>query len=286
MCHQVYVRILGLTVRHCRPVMRRAQSGYASPMEALRLADNERINARRRMRRLWKTIHARAYSHLGGRSCVACHPEVWAKRGIVSTNGAQGKLFPATGMPDPDWWTVLWPRPDNVVVLLGMTPGMAVVDLCCGDGLFTVPMASMADEVFAIDLDPKMLDLTSRRLSGTEAAKTKLVVGDAYNMDKLVGCHVDFVLMANTYHGVPDKARLGKAVFATLKQGGLFAVVNWHRHPREETTVLDQPRGPKTELRMTPEDVAKSLAPSGLIPKEVVELPPYHYGAVFVKPSN
>jgi len=58
----------------------------------------------------------------------------------------------------------------------------------------------------------------------------------------------------NTFHGVPDKSRLARAVAAVLQPNGRFAVINWHRRSREETIVLGQPRGPKTEMRMTPED--------------------------------
>ena len=25
------------------------------------------------------------------------------------------RLFPATAMPDPDWWQALWPRPGEVI---------------------------------------------------------------------------------------------------------------------------------------------------------------------------
>ena len=92
---------------------------------------------------------------------------------------------------------------------------------------------------------------------------------------------MDWVLIANTFHGVPDKRRLGCAVAAILKPGGHFAVINWHRRPREETTVLGQPRGPKTEMRMAPEEVTAAVGPAGLRPIHVIDLPPYHYAAIF-----
>jgi hypothetical protein len=95
---------------------------------------------------------------------------------------------------------------------------------------------------------------------------------------------VDFVLIANTFHGVPEKGRLAVAVAAILKPAGRFAIVNWHLRPREETIVLGQPRGPKTEMRMAPVDVATAIEPAGLNLVDVVELPPYHYGAIFEKP--
>ena len=55
----------------------------------------------------------------------------------------------------------------------------------------------------------------------------------------------------------------------------------WHLRPREETTVLGEPRGPKTELRLSPEETIESVAPAGLKLAQLVEVPPYHYGAIF-----
>jgi hypothetical protein len=54
---------------------------------------------------------------------------------------------------------------------------------------------------------------------------------------------------------VPDKVRLSGEVRSVLKSGGLFAIVNWHARPREETIVLGEPRGPATEFRIDPEIV-------------------------------
>jgi predicted methyltransferase len=45
-------------------------------------------------------------------------------------------------MPDDDWWQALWPDPAKVLVEMGVQPGMVVVDLCCGDGLFTAVAAT------------------------------------------------------------------------------------------------------------------------------------------------
>lgn len=92
---------------------------------------------------------------------------------------------------------------------------------------------------------------------------------------------VDWVVFANTFHGVPDKTRLARAVAAVLKPGGRFAVINWHRRPREETIVLGQPRGPKTAMRMAPEDVTAAVGPAGLSPTRIIDLRPYHYAAIF-----
>jgi len=92
---------------------------------------------------------------------------------------------------------------------------------------------------------------------------------------------VDYVFMANAFHGVPDPSRLANAVHATLKPNGHFAIVNWHQQPREETVISGEARGPKTELRLSPDQTIESVEAGGLIFSTLVELPPYHYAATF-----
>jgi len=108
----------------------------------------------------------------------------------------------------------------------------------------------------------------------------EFILGDAYDIAKLAG-PADFVFMANAFHGVPDRNRLAKAVGAALKTDGQFAIVNWHKRPREETPILGEPRGPKTELRMAPEETIKTVEVGDLKFIKVVEIPPYHYSVVF-----
>lgn len=194
-------------------------------------------------------------------------------------------FFLGTAMPDPDWWQALWPRPDEALAKFGIESDAEAVDLCCGDGLFTIPLARMARHVVAIDLDPEMVELARARAKAAGVTNCAFIVGDAYDLGELVTPKSeDFVLIANTFHGVPDKARLARAVVTVLRPGGRFVVVNWHQRPREETIVLGQPRGPRTEMRMTAQAVTAAVAPAGLRSIQVIELPPYHYAAIFQRP--
>lgn len=214
-----------------------------------------------------------------------------AKRGqdlAMNTGASSEGFFPATAMPDPDWWLALWPQPGRVLADLGILPGMeTAVDLCCGNGLFTVPLVSLARHVIAIDIDSRMLDLARGKIAaigGTAACE--FIEGDACDIACMVRRPADVVLLANTFHGVPDKTRLAGAIATVMNPGGRFIVVNWHKRQREETTVLGRPRGPRTELRMAPEEVVAAVVPAGLKPVQTVELPPYHYGAIFEKPAS
>jgi ubiquinone/menaquinone biosynthesis C-methylase UbiE len=195
-------------------------------------------------------------------------------------------FFQGTDMPTTGWWEALWPEPSGVLAAVGLGPGMEVVDLCSGDGWFTLQIAKIARHVVAIDIDPNLLEVSRHRLSEGGVTNCDYAAGDAYDLGKLVPGQADFVFMANAFHGVPDQRRLALAVRATLRPGGLFAIVNWYPRPREQTPVLGEPRGPKTELRLSPEQTVKAVEPSGLKLVHLVEVPPYHYGAVFERPST
>jgi ubiquinone/menaquinone biosynthesis C-methylase UbiE len=157
---------------------------------------------------------------------------------------------------------------------------MDVIDLCSGDGWFTLQIAKVARHVSAIDIDLTLLEVARHRLVESGVTNCEFIAGDAYDIAKLAG-PADFVFMANAFHGVPDRARLAKAVGAALKSNGRFAIVNWHKRPRDETPILGEPRGPNTELRMSPEETIKSVEAGGLKFSKMVEIAPYHYGAVF-----
>jgi ubiquinone/menaquinone biosynthesis C-methylase UbiE len=192
-------------------------------------------------------------------------------------------FFQGTEMPTAGWWEALWPDPTGVLAAVGVKPGMEVIDLCSGDGWFTLQMAKFARHVIAIDIDPNLLQMAQHRLAETGVMNCDFVAGDAYELAKLISEPADFVFMANAFHGVPDKPRLARAVGQTLKPGGQFAIINWHRRPREETVILGEPRGPKTELRMSEEQTISAVEPSGLKLAHLIEIPPYHYGAVFAR---
>jgi len=190
-------------------------------------------------------------------------------------------MFPATSMPDRDWWAALWPHPDEVLRAIGIAPDMTVLDLCCGDGYFTAPLARLVHgKVIALDIDCAMLEQAKVEVSQAGVSVQRWICADAMTLDSHVDERVDFVLMANTFHGVPDQSGLARAVRSVLRPQGLFAVINWYPVQRERTPVLGKPRGPRAEIRMSPEAVAAAVQPAGFIVVKTVGLSPYHYGAI------
>jgi SAM-dependent methyltransferase len=204
---------------------------------------------------------------------------------IPSSVRAVPAFFDETEMPTPGWWEALWPDPAGVLLAVGIGQGMDVIDLCSGDGWFTLQIAKIAKSVEAIDIDPALLEITRHRLTEAGLHNCEYIAGDAYDVARLSPRRADFVFMANTLYGVPDGPRLAAAVRKSLKPTGRFAVINWHPRPREDTVILGKPRGPRTELRMSPEQTIAAVEASGLKLERILEVPPYHYAAIFRNPA-
>jgi SAM-dependent methyltransferase len=125
--------------------------------------------------------------------------------------------------------------------------------------------------------------ILTRPCSSGRAPACEWIQGDARDIARLVPGPVDYVLLANTFHGVPRKTVLARHVGEVLRSGGRFGIVNWHRLARERTVVLGRPRGPATHLRMAPEQVRQAVEPAGFALEQLLELPPYHYVAIFAR---
>ncbi len=184
-------------------------------------------------------------------------------------------------MPDRDWWEALWPDPEGVVVRVGLAGRRRVLDLCCGDGWFTAPLACVLEDglVIGLDLEPAMLEAARVELGHLE--NHLLIEGDARALPDLLDEPVDGVLLANTFHGVPEPTELARAVRRVLLPGGRLAIINWYPRPREKTTVLHKPRGPRTDLRLPPARTIELVEPAGFTAIDVVPVSPYHYAALF-----
>lgn len=110
--------------------------------------------------------------------------------------------------------------------------GMAVADIGCGMGYFSVAMAKLVGpdgKVLSVDLQEKMLEYLRRRASRagvTERITTVLAEPDDI---KITG-QVDFVLAFWMVHEVKDIPRFFGQVTAVLKAGGKVLYVEPWMH--------------------------------------------------------
>jgi len=124
-------------------------------------------------------------------------------------------------------------------ILRGLVePGDTAVDLGCGPGFFTLPLAQMAGDggrVIAVDLQAAMLDKVRARAERKGlAARIRLhqCAADSLALD---GERADFALAFWMVHEVPDAARFMGEVRGVLRDGAHLLLVEPRGHVGVET---------------------------------------------------
>ena len=191
--------------------------------------------------------------------------------------------LPFTSMPDRYWWENLWSDPKQILVNLGLKPGLSVLDLGCGYGHFTIPAARLVAPALVVGIEIDRLILEEARHNSSALTNCSWLNEDLLALRNLSLNKFDYVMMHSTFHGLLDPIKLVQDVTTLLKPGGFFSVINWSPIPREETIWLDAPRGPKTEVRIHPMKLISTVisATDQLLPVQIIQLPPYHYGINF-----
>ena len=105
-------------------------------------------------------------------------------------------------------------------------PGMTVMDVGCGMGLFSIVMAKLVGDqgrMIAVDLQQKMLDVLRRRAE--KAGVADRIQLHKCEQDRLgVDVQADFTLAFMMVHEVPDQRRLLGEIHGCLKPGGKLLV--------------------------------------------------------------
>ncbi|WP_121749940.1 class I SAM-dependent methyltransferase [Streptomyces sp. E2N166] len=141
------------------------------------------------------------------------------------------------GFQDDDFWTEFHDflfseqRYEQAEELLGTSPllalpgGSRVLDLCCGPGVFTVPLARRGHRVTGVDLSPAMLD-RARKRSADAGADVTYVQADAREYEAPGG--FDVVLNMFTSFGYfedpADNARVLRTMYTCLAPGGTLVL--------------------------------------------------------------
>jgi len=192
--------------------------------------------------------------------------------------------FQNTSQPDWDWWGKLWPTPSETLRQFGLSTGETLVEIGSGNGYFSLPAARIVDPatVYALDVDAPLLDELDSLATQQQIDNIVPVHGDARSLSKYISEPVDVGLIANTFHGVEDHAGLLEEVTTILADIGRFIIINWRDLPKEQTTIADEPRGPPTELRLSPTETITIVSDAtDLTQTRQIDLSPYHYALVF-----
>ncbi|MGA2620177.1 MAG: class I SAM-dependent methyltransferase [Thermoguttaceae bacterium] len=144
------------------------------------------------------------------------------------------------------WWSA-WFTIDNPLRRLVHDPqkivgpyvrlGMTVLDVGCGVGWFSIPMARMVGnqgQVIAVDLQQQMLGMLRRRAEKMGVAGRIQTI--KCEPDRLgVDTQADFALAFAMVHEVPDQRRLLGEIHACLKPAGKLLVAEPPLHVTSKT---------------------------------------------------
>ncbi len=187
------------------------------------------------------------------------------------------KVFDS-GMPEETYWNSLFDIPVILKWLNLRGVGDPVVEIGCGYGTFTIPIArEISGDVYAFDIEPVMADRTRGNAEKAELRNIHVSVRDA--IAKGTGLEPDsagFVLLFNILH-FNDRRVLLQEAYRILKPNGIVAVIHWRKD-------IDTPRGPVVESRPDRKMILDSVEGLDLrfVGNERI-LEPYHWGIQLIK---
>lgn len=131
-------------------------------------------------------------------------------------------------------WRLRYLQPAEVLGMVGVAPGMTVLDAGCGNGLFTQDMAHMVGAqgtVHAVDLQAPMLTLTRRRLAQASLLdRVQLHLKSIFDLP-LPDDSIDLAVAVSTLGEIPDKPAALSELRRVLKPGARLAVTEEMLHP-------------------------------------------------------
>jgi SAM-dependent methyltransferase len=110
---------------------------------------------------------------------------------------------------------------DDLADLAGARPGSRVLEVGCGTGQATVPLARRGCRITAVEAGPSMAALARRNLAGAGAVE---VVTAEFENWPLPDEPFDAVVSATAFHWIDPAVRMARAADA-LRPGGALAVV-------------------------------------------------------------
>ncbi|MBS1524880.1 MAG: methyltransferase domain-containing protein [Bacteroidetes bacterium] len=116
---------------------------------------------------------------------------------------------------------------EALVAELGITPGMRVLDLGCGDGTTAIPEARLGAKVLGVDLTPYLVEAGNRRARAEGLANCTFQVGDACDLDDLDDQSFDLVVSIFGAMFAPRPFDVAKEMVRVTRPGGRIVMGNW-----------------------------------------------------------
>src|SRR5262249_43205101 len=116
---------------------------------------------------------------------------------------------------------------EALVKSLGITKGLKVLDLGCGDGTTAVPEARLGADVLGVDIASNLVEAGNRRAKEQNLANLKFQEGDASNLNGLKDQSFDLVVSIFGAMFAPKPFDVAKEMVRVTRPGGRIVMGNW-----------------------------------------------------------
>jgi len=116
---------------------------------------------------------------------------------------------------------------EALVARLGITAGMKVLDLGCGDGTTALPAARRGAEVLGIDIASNLVDAGNRRAQAEGLSNCRFQEGDASNLQPIPDRSFDLVISIFGAMFAPKPFDVAKEMVRVTRPGGRIVMGNW-----------------------------------------------------------
>lgn len=114
-----------------------------------------------------------------------------------------------------------------LVAKLGITKGLKVLDLGCGDGTTAIPEAKLGADVLGVDIARNLVEAGNKRIKEEGLTNCSIQEGDATNLQELQDGSFDLVVTIFGAMFAPKPFDVAKEMVRVTKPGGRIVMGNW-----------------------------------------------------------
>jgi SAM-dependent methyltransferase len=116
---------------------------------------------------------------------------------------------------------------ETLVATLGVTPGLDVLDLGCGDGTTAVPEAQLGANVLGVDIASNLVAAGNERAQALGLTNLRFQEGDASDLNELDDDSFDLVVSMFGAMFAPRPGDVAKEMVRVTRPGGRIVMGNW-----------------------------------------------------------
>jgi ubiquinone/menaquinone biosynthesis C-methylase UbiE len=116
---------------------------------------------------------------------------------------------------------------ESLVKGLGITQGLKVLDLGCGDGTTALPEAMLGADVLGVDIASNLVEAGNKRAKAAGLTNCKFQLGDACNLQELPDDSFDLIVSMFGAMFAPKPFEVAREMVRVSRSGGRIVMGNW-----------------------------------------------------------